>query len=93
MTDDRPNREVRVGEDGLLWLINRCLFHRHGYTLGIDSVTGRTALQGDGSQQWYFEPHPMIDQREKAARALLGDATVDRMLEAAGPENEDPIPA
>lgn len=58
----RPFNELR--DSGLLWLINRVVFHPRGYALGLayephpdhplvsgGTVTGWT-LQGDGSAPW-----------------------------------------
>jgi hypothetical protein len=39
---NRQGRPVRLRDDGLLWYINRCVFHPRGYALALD---------GDGSDE------------------------------------------
>jgi hypothetical protein len=46
-------------EEGILWLINRVVFHPRGYALalvydGEPEIKGWT-LQGDGSEPWQFD--------------------------------------
>jgi hypothetical protein len=55
--DARPFSELR--DSGLLWLINRVVFHPRGFALGLvvddaGEVTG-WCLHGDGSEVWQFE--------------------------------------
>jgi hypothetical protein len=45
---------VDLQGDGLLWLINRTVFHPRGYALGYDTNTGAFVLLGDGSEPWTF---------------------------------------
>lgn len=56
MTEPRPFAELR--ETGLLWLINRTVFHPHGFALAlhVDSDGNATGweLLGDGSEPWTF---------------------------------------
>jgi hypothetical protein len=47
-------RPVEIREDGLLWLINRVVFHPRGYSLGYDPVTKDFALLGDGTETFTF---------------------------------------
>ena len=42
-------------ETGLLWLINRQVFHPRGFALAVDSETGEFSLLGDGVEPWNFE--------------------------------------
>jgi hypothetical protein len=46
-------------ESGLLWLINRVVFHPRGFALGMayrdDGEFIGWALQGDGSEPWRFD--------------------------------------
>lgn len=58
MTQDRPISELR--DSGLLWLINRTVFHPRGLALGLTfgeagEVTG-WRLIGDGSEPMWFSP-------------------------------------
>lgn len=45
---------VDLRRDGLLWLINRCVFHPRGYALGYDEENGSFWLLGDGHEPWQF---------------------------------------
>lgn len=52
----RPTRELR--DSGLLWLINRVVFHPRGFALGVQvdqhgDVEGWRLL-GDGTEVWQF---------------------------------------
>lgn len=49
--ESRPWSELT--ESGLLWLINRVVFHPRGFALGINE-DGWT-LQGEGKEVWAFE--------------------------------------
>lgn len=54
MTAGRPFAEFR--DEGLLWLVNRVVFHPRGYALAFHfddstNVTGWSLL-GDGSEPW-----------------------------------------
>jgi hypothetical protein len=47
---------VDLRSSGLLWLINRAVFHPRGFALAIDSKTGVFSLLGDGSEEFTFTP-------------------------------------
>lgn len=70
----RKPREL--SESGLLWLINRTVFHPHGLALALEfdtegAVTG-WELHGDGSEEWSFAP--VNDRRGfLAARKTLAE--------------------
>jgi hypothetical protein len=52
---DRPFEDLSTS--GLLWLINRTVFHPRGYALAITVTDGKAvgwALLGDGSEPWQF---------------------------------------
>lgn len=59
---DPPLVRVDLRRDGLLWLINRQLFHPRGFALavegrriaGVEAVTGFLLL-GDGTEPWTFD--------------------------------------
>lgn len=54
-TEARPWGELR--DSGLLWLINRVVFHPRGYALFVTMRDGEPVgwgLQGDGSEVWTF---------------------------------------
>jgi hypothetical protein len=55
----RPFRELAAPHSGILWAINRYLFHPRGFALAIDvnergEATG-WMIQGDGSEPWVFK--------------------------------------
>jgi hypothetical protein len=57
MSDPRPFEDLR--STGLLWLINRIVFHPRGYALALHrdddgTITGWSML-GDGSDLWRFD--------------------------------------
>lgn len=41
-------------DDGLLWLVNRCVFHPRGYALAFFPESGTWMLLGDGSEPWSY---------------------------------------
>jgi hypothetical protein len=47
-------RPVSLVDDGLLWLINRVVFHPRGYSLGYDPETKDFVLIGNGSEIYQF---------------------------------------
>lgn len=64
----RPLAELR--DSGLLWLINRVVFHPRGFALGLE-LDGEGAvvgwkLIGDGSEPWtMLPPEPEFDAAER----------------------------
>ncbi len=61
---------------GVLWAINRTVFHPLGYALGIHTdpdgtVTGWSIL-GDGTQPWKYLPDVEEDTLFETFHALLG---------------------
>lgn len=46
--------QVDLNSDGILWLINRSVFHPRGYDLAYDRESGRFWLLGDGDEPWSF---------------------------------------
>lgn len=74
----RPFSEL--SDSGLLWLINRVVFHPRGFALtmhrdGIDGACVGWSLQGDGSEVWSFGEGE-DDLFDKVARTL-DNARVD----------------
>lgn len=59
---------VDLREDGLLWLINRVVFHPRGFALAVHSRTGAFTLLGDGHDPWRFGGDPPTED-ERFARA------------------------
>lgn len=48
-----PVMPVDLRGDGLLWLVNRVVFHPRGFALAVDGQGGFSLL-GDGSEVWTF---------------------------------------
>lgn len=75
MSDARPFLDL--SHSGLLWLINRVVFHPRGFALALDIHDGVATgwrLQGDGSEPWSFTEGD--DQgRFVHAEATLRDAS------------------
>jgi hypothetical protein len=74
--DQKRNEESRsFGElrsSGLLWLINRVVFHPRGFALALTMRDGEPAswkLLGDGSEVWRFDGDE-DDLFEQANRTL-----------------------
>lgn len=72
--ESRPFSELR--DTGLLWLINRVVFHPRGFALGIThdadgNATGWTLL-GDGSEAWIMGDGVPEDALLAKVRELLG---------------------
>jgi hypothetical protein len=70
----------RLSEYGVLWLINRTVFHPRGFALSLiysdedgnhDPVGWR--IEGDGSEVWRFEGFDE-DEKFKAVEGLLQQA-------------------
>jgi hypothetical protein len=72
----RPFEELR--DAGLLWLINRVVFHPRGLALAImlddDGVATGWKLLGDGSEVWTFNG-PADDEEFAKATAYLATIT------------------
>jgi hypothetical protein len=71
----RPFEDLR--DSGLLWLINRAVFHPRGYALALHVDDGGEvvgwSLQGDGSEPWTFEDGPeQLDAFRRAEATLRG---------------------
>lgn len=75
--DVRPFAELR--ESGLLWLINRVVFHPRGFALALvmSTETGEAMgwrVVGDGGEVWCFEGTE--DGLFDAAKATLAEAAL-----------------
>ena len=55
MTNEVPTMlETDLLKDGVLWAINRVLFHPRGYALAYDQADGTFFILGDGRETWRF---------------------------------------
>lgn len=77
MNDDPGRLFVEFQREGLLWLVNRVVFHPRGYALAfhfsddMETVTG-WSLQGDGTETWDFRLPPTTeDELFNRAKAIL----------------------
>jgi hypothetical protein len=46
---------VDLRTDGLLWLINRTVFHPRGFALAYDLPAGTFELWGNGDEPWQYQ--------------------------------------
>lgn len=51
---DTIKAPVDLLEDGLLWLINKTVFHPRGFALGYTPETGEFELWGNGDEPWGY---------------------------------------
>lgn len=64
-------RPIDLRESGLLWLVNRAVFHPRGFALAVET-DGSLSLLGDGSEPWKFElPSDHEDDLFRRAEATL----------------------
>jgi hypothetical protein len=69
---DRPFEDLRT--TGLLWLINRAVFHPRGYALALTVEDGEAtgwSLMGDGSEPWEYGEIEVGNDKFRRAEALL----------------------
>ncbi len=70
---DRPFEDLST--TGLLWLINRMVFHPRGYALALTVTDGGKAtgwsLMGDGSEPWEYGEIEVGLDKFRRAEALL----------------------
>jgi hypothetical protein len=84
--DPTSGPDIRAWEDlgpsGLLWLINRVVFHPRGFALGLVHRDGQAVgwkLMGDGAELWAMAP-PEDDDFARA-EATLRHASRGRVAE------------
>lgn len=73
MTEARRILTPDLRETGLLWLINRTVFHPRGFSLGMMFFEGEFAgwvLEGDGREPWSFPVDDEAALFEAAQRTL-----------------------
>lgn len=70
-TDDQ-GVPVDLVSSGLLWLINRVVFHPRGFALGVDD-RGAFRVLGDGTEVWQFEG-------DEDAKFLAANKTLDGVV-------------
>jgi hypothetical protein len=62
---------VDISKDGLLWLINRVVFHPRGYSLGWDPDTKEFFLLGNGTETFTFGPESVETPHLERVRQLM----------------------
>lgn len=70
MTADGPRPLEDLRESGLLWLINRVVFHPRGFAIALHIRGGKAVgweLLGDGSEPWQYADE--VDERDALTRA------------------------
>jgi hypothetical protein len=80
----RPWTDLR--DSGLLWLINRVVFHPRGWALFLVLEAGQIIgwrLRGDGAEVWRFDG-PEDEHFARAQATLAGVAPSSRAAERAG---------
>lgn len=85
IAETRPWEELR--SSGLLWLINRVVFHPRGFALAVVRREGEIVgwkLQGDGTEPWAFNG----DEDKLFARAQATLTPRDAAPSTEGPEND-----
>jgi hypothetical protein len=65
---------------GVLWAINRVLFHPRGFALAVDRESGDLFVHGDGSEPWTFTEQ-LDDQHFAEFEALLDEARLTNRTE------------
>lgn len=75
---------------GLLWFINRHLFHDLGFALGVDEDDGTFFIYGDGGERWEFGDDPDGNPINDAMAAIFDEHGFGVMLELKpAPEERD----
>ncbi len=62
---------VNLREDGILWMINRTIFHPRGFALAINEEVSQLTLTGDGVEVWTFA-ESMADIEQELFDAFEG---------------------
>lgn len=72
--DQRPRPFTELSDAGLLWLINRVVFHPRGLALALHADERGEfvgwSLEGDGSEVWTFSAEDDDEQFERVRRTL-----------------------
>jgi len=63
--------EVDLVDSGLLWLINRQVFHPRGFALSYDPETGAFYLNGNGVDVWSYAEDVDENAKLRCSEALF----------------------
>lgn len=92
-TQGRPIEDL--SDSGLLWLINRVVFHPRGFRLALSFTEGQCdgwILQGDGTEpHWFTEEsdRDRFDRAEATLQAVRHQAECEHCAEAYGRGRDD----
>lgn len=87
MSGGQPRTFSEMRATGVLWAINRVLFHPRGYALalsfpdGVNSEPDGWELLGDGSERWAFDyddERTDFEHFEALLASLKAAATIER---------------
>lgn len=53
---DTPMISLDVHDDGVLWCVNKAIFHPRGFALAHTPGTDEWFILGDGSEPWHYGP-------------------------------------
>lgn len=71
---------IDLRDDGVLWAINKAVFHPRGFALAVDTNvdvdTQRLFLMGDGTEPWSYE-NGIDNEKFDAFNALLARASAE----------------
>ncbi len=79
MAESRPFSEL--SDTGLLWLINRTVFHPRGFALALHEQDGEItgwSLLGDGTEAWSFPEDRDQEHFQRAQRTLEAELLATR---------------
>lgn len=96
MAGEPPRLFEELRSAGLLWLINRVVFHPRGFALALVKRDGEIVgwtLQGDGSEVWQFngdEDESFEAVAETLAQAAIRNGPITRKPGPAVPSSKEP---
>lgn len=77
----RPYEPVDLQADGVLWMVNKTVFHPRGFALAL-AEDGSLSLMGDGSEPWTFEHSIEFEPFDAFLALLARTATKGSSLDA-----------
>jgi hypothetical protein len=75
MTEEPAKIAVDLSGDGLLWLINRVVFHPRGFALAYSKTDGSCQLWGNGDEPWKYQ----LGEGEESRLFLASQAVMARV--------------
>lgn len=74
---------IDLHDDGVLWLINRVVFHPRGFALGHTPGSDAFELYGDGKEPWHYAVPCELEDPAKAVDEDAAFAAVEAMFQRA----------